>query len=141
MSKNKLFFYDFDGKRRKKTDTFVSLVSEIKLPPFSRKFREVCAHEGETKFRNIPLGTKLTLAFGDPRVIEDVTLVSMKKGDVPKNILELLSGPNRVFTFEYQGKKFWAEPCWICRLEDLEKVVSKEKRARSLHMDAHNNPN
>ncbi|MFA6407664.1 MAG: hypothetical protein WCV80_03100 [Candidatus Paceibacterota bacterium] len=122
MKKDKLFFYDFEGKRQTSSDVETAIVSEVKLPPFSNKFRGKCAYEGYTVFKRIPLGTKLTLAFGDPRIIEGATLVSKKKSDVTKDVLGMLSGAERrIFTFEYQGKKFWVDPCWICRLEDLSK--------------------
>ncbi|MFA6365284.1 MAG: hypothetical protein WCW78_02695 [Candidatus Paceibacterota bacterium] len=139
MKKDKLFFYDFEGKKIRGTNLEVVLVSQIELPPFSRKLQGMCAYRGYTKFKNIPLGTKLTLAFGDPRIIEDVVLISKKKGDLPKDILEMVRGTSsKVFAFEYQGKKFWVDPSWICRLEDLPK--KKKEQSVTHHIDAHHNP-
>ncbi|MFA6365275.1 MAG: hypothetical protein WCW78_02650 [Candidatus Paceibacterota bacterium] len=121
MKKDKRFFYDFEGARTTKSQ-LVTLVSEVKLPEFSKKYEGICAYKGYTNFKKIVVGTKLTLAFGDPRILEDVILISKKRSDAPKDIQgTIMRTAAGIFTFEYQSKRFWVEPTWICRLEDLEK--------------------
>jgi len=113
---DKLFFYDYDGNLRDRIDT-AFLISEVELPSSLEQIDGDCA----TSFNEaIPIGTVIDLVYGDPIVIPGCKLLSITDeppDDFPGDRDEFI-GWGHVLTFEFQGKRFWADSDFSCRRED-----------------------
>lgn len=112
----KYFFYDYQGNQLEKFDAFsVDLISEVELPPFAEDISG-CASDFDLPDK-FPIGSKVDLVFGDPRIIPGCTLLSDQAEELPDEFSDL---KNRAMTFEYNGGKIWADPYWICSKENFD---------------------
>ena len=115
--KEQLFSYSCSGILQGNMNGLTVLVSEIKLPRFSRlrKLAGKCAYEFPAIPDNISLGTVMNLVFGDPRVMRQAKLISIGKDNVPKRIKAIATRVkwDAILVFKYRGKKFWADRAWV----------------------------
>lgn len=118
----KYYYYDVFGGLE--TDmSFVKLISEKPLPEFSRKHKG-CSIKGNDIPTDIPIGKKIKVAFGDPRVF-DCSVMSFSecitKSEKIKKIIHLLATAkqSKPITLLYKGGRIWTTHRYLCLVEDL----------------------
>lgn len=103
--------------------------SEKKLPAPSKMFDGICCSRMPKISRKLEIGSVVDVAFGDPIVLRNCTLLSRNQENLPEimaKVREQEPGEGPILTFEYRGKKLWVCSDFACLLKELE----KEKAAR-----------
>lgn len=121
LRKDTLYYYDVSGEQQKGFDCWhIVLVSEGKLPNFSKKYDRMCSYFSPDIPTDILSGSIIDVAFGDPRILKRCKLISWNLDGAPKEIIEDALGKQYSgITLEYRGKKIWALTNWLCLEKDL----------------------
>lgn len=136
MSEKKLFYYNLPCDA---TDTFdvnkCFMISEGELPKPSEEYNGVCAIACEKIPENIPLGSDVCIAAGDPIILEGegIKIISREidhtNPNIPDEVKTLdkkyTSDTMKIYTFEYKGGRVWIIKDFVCLLDDLEKEYKK----------------
>ncbi|TSC51899.1 MAG: hypothetical protein LiPW41_666 [Parcubacteria group bacterium LiPW_41] len=127
----KYYFYDINGNEITSPVLFGAtvLISQDPLPDFSKNHTG-CSMLSKNIPTTTPIGSMITVAFGDPRVF-DCKLISFELSDIPdvieNEIGEFLKTEeflkdeehDEFITLEREGKKIWALHDFLCLEEDL----------------------
>ena len=119
----KYYYYDINGDCEAKSSEYVKLISEHPLPGFSKKYSG-CSIGSNNIPTDTPLGKKIKVAFGDPRVFscsvlsfsECVTKSKVVKNQIARVIEDFNGTP---ITLNYKGGKIWTTHRYLCLVEDL----------------------
>lgn len=127
----KYYFYDCNGNEITNQTLFASavLISQDPLPDFSKNHKG-CSLLSENIPTTTPIGSMISIAFGDPRVF-NCKLISFELSDIPDVIKNEMGEPliieeilkdeeyDKFITLEHDGKKIWALQDFLCLEEDL----------------------
>ena len=128
-SRKQLYFYDSYCRDampiflpNNETFFWAALVSEIKLSKKNEKLDGKCVTSCP-RLGRVPAGTVLDLAYGDPIVLKNCTVITYDKKNTPTEVSEEYDG-RTCMTLLYKGKRIWVAKFQICRLKD---VLKKRK--------------
>jgi len=142
VSEKKLFYYNLPANA---VDYFEAskcfMISEKKLPDPSEKYSDICAISCKRIPEDIPLGSDVSIAAGDPIILEgERTKILSRTIDnddpnIPEDV-KRMKGAKQVLedwdidTFEYRGGKVWILDEFVCLLDDLEEACRKLKEQK-----------
>ena len=120
----KHYYYDVSGRLQSELLSTTKLVSENPLPAFSKKYSG-CSGRCNNIPTNTPLKTKITVAFGDPRIFDCEVISFSELVDAPEKVKRHILDDNRdrigesEITLKYKGGKIWTSHRHLCLEKDL----------------------
>lgn len=138
MSEKKLFFYNLPADEVEVFDiNKCFMISEEELPKPSKEYN-LCAIFCKRIPKNVPLGSDVCIAVGDPIILEGegIKILSRKINhtdpNIPNEVKKLqkknTSDYRKIYTFERNGKRVWVLHDFVCLLDDLKNEVNEKLR-------------
>jgi hypothetical protein len=124
MAKKRKRLYEFErsGERCGVAEV-CACVSEVKLPPRSKRFKGVYGSRwGPLPRRARKVGNVVDLIFGCTFVLRGCRILSLRENPVPTDAP--LSVFDR-FVFEYRGKRMWGIWLYFALLPDVVQLLKK----------------